>query len=1028
MKDTRLHLLRVLAENYLRNPFFALPLSVSRPVEPLLHQTELVARALLINPTRILIADTIGLGKTVEALRVLHALSMLQPLKRVLIVVPTVLEKQWMSELERFGVKAGSTSDLLEELRERGDAEGYYVVRMDTVKKREYIDKVRRVAWDAIIVDEAHRLAPRILREEIAKLARDNPSATVLLLSATPHRGDEKKYLYLLSILDPDVEKLIPREKKAKPKVGSDFYAATHTVLVHRRTKEDVNRVYEQRELFKPAVMLSVLIEPTPEEQKLLNDLVALGRSIVARYYRRAQEAGRYEAKRARAVSALLSMLLIKRGTSSPRALVETFARIASKRAGEVAATGGTKIEKALKKVRAELRRGIAGEGEVEPDEAFNELADALREANLLRDGEITLLRGTASIAERLISGELRDSKVEFLLRLVELAKSKPGGVFSDLGDAKILVFTEFKDTAYYVYSKLKSRLGEDAVRVLTSDNRDEYPEVVKWLEKPGVKVLVATDVMSEGLNLQAANVLVNYEVVYSPVRLEQRVGRVWRYGQRRTVYVFNLFLLNTYEEKIQRILFSKVYSIVETVGKQELGLGEEAYLVTLRNTIFDETIKRKLGESAFDELSRYIGALPLTRVLRKEKAVGKDERRVHPEEVILRKLIESGDDKYAEHLEKLAERFVDELVGIAERIKRSRVYPGQASRQSVESALYSVCGIRNHEEARKLAALLLETYCRLASCIAKPENPVESINMVAARARAEEDSPPPGTLYFAVNNPGRRVYVLYRATVSLGNRTISDLVGVEIDVDGDRIAPLRGLPLVDAVSRMLPESLPVDEVHGRLRDRLEQYAEHYAGYAKSEGLALGKALESTRKYEEAKRTTFSRLGLKPNSFYTTEISDVSMQPLAVFFTLGFLPESTYTSATGVWGGFEKKYLLEVVAELERRAGREPRLVNLEEHYDVYSRSSTEERYIECKGFVKPRLEFELTESEYKTAESLGDKYWLYLVYGAGTSDPVVLAIRNPAKRLPFTRREVTISLRRFCFQPGVQVDQAQAR
>ncbi|MEM4592307.1 MAG: DUF3883 domain-containing protein [Sulfolobales archaeon] len=1006
MKDTRLHLLRVLAENYLRNPFFALPLSVSRPVEPLLHQTELVARALLINPTRILIADTIGLGKTVEALRVLHALSMLQPLKRVLIVVPTVLEKQWMSELERFGVKAGSTSDLLEELRERGDAEGYYVVRMDTVKKREYIDKVRRVAWDAIIVDEAHRLAPRILREEIAKLARDNPSATVLLLSATPHRGDEKKYLYLLSILDPDVEKLIPREKKAKPKVGSDFYAATHAVLVHRRTKEDVNRVYEQRELFKPAVMLSVLIEPTPEEQKLLNDLVALGRSIVARYYRRAQEAGRYEAKRARAVSALLSMLLIKRGTSSPRALVETFARIASKRAGGLAATGGTKIEKALKKVRAELRRGIAGAGEVEPDEAFNELADALREANLLRDGEITVLRDSASIAERLISGELRDSKVEFLLRLVELTKSKPGGVFSDLGDAKILVFTEFKDTAYYVYSKLKSRLGEDAVRVLTSDNRDEYPEVVKWLEKPDVKVLVATDVMSEGLNLQAANVLVNYEVVYSPVRLEQRVGRVWRYGQRRTVYVFNLFLLNTHEEKIQRILFSKVYSIVETVGKQELGLGEEAYLVTLRNTIFDETIKRKLGESAFDELSRYIGALPLTRVLRKEKAVGKDERRVHPEEVILRKLIESGDDKYAEHLEKLAERFVDELVGIAERIKRSRVYPGQASRQSVESALYSVCGIRNHEEARRLAELLLETYCRLASCIAKPENPVESINMVAARARAEEDSPPPGTLYFAVNNPGRRVYVLYRATVSLGNRTISDLVGVEIDVDGDRIAPLRGLPLVDAVSRMLPESLPVDEVHGRLRDRLEQYAEHYAGYAKLEGLALGKALESTRKYEEAKRTTFSRLGLKPNSLYTTEISDVSMQPLAVFFTLGFLPESTYTPATGVWGGFEKKYLLEVVAELERRAGREPRLVNLEEHYDVYSRSSTEERYIECKGFVKPRLEFELTESEYKTAESLGEKYWLYLVYGAGTSNPVVLAIKNPLRKIRFVKEE----------------------
>ncbi|MEM1696283.1 MAG: SNF2-related protein [Desulfurococcaceae archaeon] len=780
MKDVRLHLLYVLAENYLRNPFFTLPRSASRPVEPLLHQTELVARALLINPTRILIADTIGLGKTVEALRILYTLNMLQPFKRVLIVVPTVLEKQWMSEMERFGIKAKNTSTLLEELKERRDTEGYYVVRMDTVKKREYINEVRRVAWDAIIVDEAHRLAPRILREEIAKLARDNPNATVLLLSATPHRGDEKKYLYLLSILDPDIEKLIPRERKAKPKVGPDFYAATHTVLVHRRTKEDINSVYEQKELFKPAVMLSVLIEPTPEEQELLKNLVALGRSIVARYYRRAQEMGMYKAKHARAVSALLSMLLIKRGTSSPQALVETFTRITSKRAGEVVTTVGTEIKEALKKVRTVLRQEIAGEGEVEPDKVFNELADVLQKVNLLRDEEIDKLQDSVNIAKRLISDELRDSKIEFLVRLVELAKSKPGGVFSDLGDAKILVFTEFKDTAYYVYSKLKSRLGEGAVRILTSDNRDEHPEVVKWLEKPGVKVLVATDVMSEGLNLQAANVLVNYEVVYSPVRLEQRVGRVWRYGQKKTVYVFNLFLLNTFEEKIQRIFFSKVYNIVETVGKQELELGEEAYLVTFRNTIFDETIKRKLGESSFDDLSRYIGALPLTRVLRKEKAIGKGEKRVHLEEVILRKLIDSGDEEYAELLEKLAERFVGELVEIAKRIKMSRVYPGQASRQSVENALYNMCGIKNHEKARELAKLLLETYCKLVSCIAKPENPVDSINMIVVKTKTEEDSSPTRTLYFAVNNPGRRVYVLYRVAVSLGNRTISDLVGVD--------------------------------------------------------------------------------------------------------------------------------------------------------------------------------------------------------------------------------------------------------
>ncbi|MEM4035624.1 MAG: DUF3883 domain-containing protein [Fervidicoccaceae archaeon] len=1026
MKDARLLLLHVLAENYLRNPFFTLPRSANRPVEPLLHQTELVARALLINPTRILIADTIGLGKTVEALRILHALSMLQPLRRILIVVPSVLEKQWISELERFGVKAKNTSALLEELMECGDAEGYYVVRMDTVKKKEYIDKVRKIAWDAIIVDEAHRLAPKILREEIAKLARNNRNTTVLLLSATPHRGDEKKYLYLLSVLDPDIEKLIPKEKKAKPKVGSDFYAATHMVLVHRRTKEDVNNVYEQKELFKPAVMLSVLIAPTLEEQKLLKNLVSLGRSIVARYYQKVYEAGEYEAKRARAVSALLSMLLIKRGTSSPQALVETFAKITSKRAEELVVIGKTGIEEALKKVRIALRREIAGEGEVEPDRVFNELGAVLQEANLLKNEESVKLSESINIAERLISGEFRDSKIEFLLRLIELAKSKPEGVFSDLGDAKILVFTEFKDTAYYVYKRLVDELSKrypnagDMVRVLTSDNKNEYLDVVKWLEKPGVKVLVATDVMSEGLNLQEANVLVNYEVVYSPLRLEQRVGRVWRYGQRRTVYVFNLFLLNTVEEKIQRIFFGKVYSIVESLGKQELGLGEEAYLVTLRNTIFDETIRRKLGEKASDVLSRYIGAVPLIRILRKEKLVDEKEKGIQPEEVILRKLIESGDEEYAKLLEKLAERFVGEIVRLAERIKKSRVYPGQTSRHDIENALYSMCGIKNHEEAGKLAKLLLETYCRLAGCTAKPEDPVESINMVVNRTRTVEESPPPGTLYIAVNNPGRRVYILYRVTINLGNRAVSDLIGLEVNVDENWIAPLREVSLVETISRMLLESLPVDEVHGYLRDQLEHYAKIYAGYAKAKGVALDKMFENTRKYEDVKKTVFSGIGAKPNPLYSTRAT-VDLQPLAVFFTLGFLPESTYISATGVWGGFEKKYLLEVVAELERKASREPILVNLVEHYDIYSRDGNEERFIECKGFVKPRLEFELTEREYATAKELGEKYWIYLVYGVGTRNPVVLAIRNPANRLPLTRREVRITAYRFGFHPGAQ-------
>jgi len=1014
--DAWLYLVNQLAENYVKNPFFAIPISRTVPIDPLLHQTELVARALLLNPTRILLADSIGLGKTVEALRLLHRLGSYHDIKNVLVVVPATLEKQWLGELGRVGIEARDTEALKQLVSQRERVEGFFVASMDTIKKDEYFPSVSEVAWDAIVVDEAHRLAPKILRSRVAELARKNPRSTVLLLSATPHRGIERFYLYLLSVVDPDLSFFIPKKKGRSPQVvDSNFYSSTHLVLVHRRIKEDVNKVYEGREVFKPAEMLTVLVKPTNEEMNLLNNLVSIGRGIVRRFYETAGRLGFQDPSKAKAIATLISILLVKRGSSSPLALAKTFSRIAMKRAFETAildsVTKGklarTALEQLCEKVDQLLSRvevaldpeATEVELEKEPDELFDEVTDVLKSTGLLNLADESKLKDCLAVAEAMIRGEKVDSKIEFLTKLVDLARSPPKPGLEDISGAKIVVFTEFKDTADYIYSKLKSRIGEDSVRVLTSENKGEYRKVIEWLESPGAKVLVATDVMSEGLNLQIANVLVNYEVVYSPLRLEQRVGRVWRYGQKRRVYVFNLFLLDTAERAIHDIFFRKVFSVAETLGKVELGLGEEVYLLaTAQNTLYDEALKNRQVEVSSD-IGRFIGAVPVTKLVKAKTGKSWDG-------VVLSKLVLADDEKYSKFLEELAVRFVNEVLRLANLIKNKRVYPGQVDRKSVEDFLYRLTGIRNHAEAAEISSKLYAIYSDATLDVNKPKDYVEAMRALAARSKNRLSGVSlREPLFFAVNSEPKRLLILYRVSVKLGDRVLADVVGLEADFATRDTKVLRGLELVQRLAELAKQSVHVDEVYGKLVDDLRGYVDRYCELV---ALDVEREVERIARYEETKKSYLEKMGLgsKYQQLYETTAKQLKPEAIAVFFTLGFLPRSGYAPSTGVWQEFERKYLEEVISKFEKACNRVPEFVYVKEHYDVYSRGDGEVRYIECKGFVEPKLSITLTQKEYATARELGEKYWIYLVYGAGTDSPAVLAIRNPLRKVRFVKEE----------------------
>ena len=304
--------------------------------------------------------------------------------------------------------------------------------------------------------------------------------------------------------------------------------------------------------------MMAVLVEPNEVERRLLRNVTELAVRYLSRYYSYMMQTLGWKTGRAQSIVSLLRTLLVKRGLSSPQALVKTFSKLVEKRGRFMyLIEKGYSPEEAEEEIASELERierrfnelltGDIGEYDEELDAQFDNIASYFDK--YLDENFRNKLRDAVEDAKKILKGEVEDSKLETLKRILNLAfgtsqEELPEG-FEDLVNRKVIVFSEFKDTAYYIYDRIRNWIEEefrdkDAVRLFTSDNRGDIEKIKNWLSEEGRKVLITTDVAGEGLNLQHANVLVNYEIAWSPMRIEQRIGRVWRYGQNKITYVFN--------------------------------------------------------------------------------------------------------------------------------------------------------------------------------------------------------------------------------------------------------------------------------------------------------------------------------------------------------------------------------------------------------------------------------------------------------------------------------------------------------
>lgn len=578
-------------------------------VEPLPHQISAVYESMLPKqPLRFVLADDPGAGKTIMAGLLIRELIMRGDAKRILIVSPGSLTEQWQDELlEKFGV----TFDIFSREKQEQCASGNYfdesdlvICRLDQLSRNEdFQEKLKNTEWDLIIVDEAHKLSASYFGTKINKTKRfqlgellGSITRHFLLMTATPHNGKEEDFQIWLSLLDGD-------------RFYGKFREGAHKVdvsdMMRRMVKEELLK-FDGTPLFPERRAYTANYELSPMEASLYEQVTTYVREEMNR-------ADKLESKKKNNVGFALTMLQ-RRLASSPEAIYQSLKR---RRKRLEARLEETKLMARGQTVRKDGVAETFGEYSVKkridiPDN-FDELDEDLsaEEYEILAEQVVDQATAAETIpeleAEILILKDLEyqalsvvqsgnDKKWEELSYLLQ---DKPEMFTVSGARRKLLIFTEHKDTLNYLVKRIGDMLGnENAVRTIYGGtNRDERRKVQEeFRNDPEVIVLVATDAAGEGVNLQNANLMVNYDLPWNPNRLEQRFGRIHRIGQTEVCHLWNIVAAETREGEVFKKLFDKIEIEKEALGGKVFDvLGEAFDNVSLKDLLVDAI---RYGES----------------------------------------------------------------------------------------------------------------------------------------------------------------------------------------------------------------------------------------------------------------------------------------------------------------------------------------------------------------------------------------------------------------------------------------------
>lgn len=1000
-----------------------LAVNVSK-IDPLPHQIEAVYGYVLKLPRiRFLIADDPGAGKTIMAGLIIKELKLRGLAKRILIVVPGHLKDQWRRELKDRFEESFTVVDrsLINSHYGENVWESYnqIITSMDLAKRDDILPALGSTVFDLIIVDEAHKMSAYAYGNKVSKTERYRlgeilsriAEPHLLFLTATPHKGDPENYRLFIDLLEPGFF--------ATSEMLQESIRDKDNPLFIRRMKEDLKN-FKGEPLFLPRYVKDVAFHLSDDEKQLYNNLT----KYVIKQYNRALA-------NARKRNVAFALTILQRRLAS-----STYA-----------------ILRSLERRRERLKEILERAGKpLEPQQSFD--IDEVEEMTEEERWRVEQEWETLSVAENRFELEEEIKTVEKLIEQAKLIIQKESErkltelkkTMEDLNtkypNTKILIFTESKDTLDYLWKKISS--WGYSVNVIHGGMSLEQRVQAEKIFKNETQVMVATEAAGEGINLQFCNLMINYDLPWNVNRLEQRMGRIHRYGQKKETFVFNLIAVDTREGLVHKRLFDKLRQIRDALGKDKVFdmIGEVFYGIDLSKLIIDAVTNARSFDDILKELDIKVDEAYLNRV---RENLGESLATKYIDYTRLNEMQEKAREN------RLIPEYTENFFLKAFEKAGGKVHKRADGFLTVESVPFEIRQIAEEDTFKRRFGPLLRSYPKITfdKDIAANNQDAEFVSfghplfeaLLEWVDRNLRNSLKKGAVFIDPDGRLNGYIVFYEGEVKDGAGAVAgrSLFGYYYDIASGNVRSIPVATIWDLVEgkEYKTDQVSLDNILTRVvatvirdvenyleqirKDRKRQaevkkkygvkslrqlilgldtqLAELYERKNKGENvdIVIRNKEEQKKKYQRSLEELNETINREQNLTMTTPsfVGIIRVVPLLV-------EDETMQTDEEV-----ERMGMEIAMRFERENGRGPEDVSSEKlGFDIRSREKSGKiRYIEVKARanIGPVA---LTPNEWFKAQRLGDDYYLYVVWNV-KSDPNTkpLIIQNPASKLQVEKK-----------------------
>jgi superfamily II DNA or RNA helicase len=988
------------------DPFLAMNVS---KIDPLPFQIEAVYGYVLKLPkVRFLIADDPGAGKTIMAGLVLKELKLRGVIKRILIVVPGHLKDQWRRELqerfqEPFTLIGRQVMDAHygENVWER---ENQIITSIDFAKQEDILNTLANVQWDLVIVDEAHKMAAyrygittsKTERYRLGEVLSKN-TKHLLFLTATPHKGDPENYRLFLDLLEPG---FFATKEMVKESIDN-----TENPLFIRRLKEDL-KDFDGRPIFTNRYAVTLKFRLSDRERILYNQLSDY---VVSQYNKAIQTTSNKGI-------AFALLILQRRLASSTYALYKSLERRKER------------FEKLLKEQDIKTKTSsfdLEDYEDIEENERWQREKEweslSVSENKEELKKEISIINELIALSSEIINNE-EEVKLKELKKAIEEGFKK----IEELeGNKKILIFTESRDTMDYLVKKIIS-WGYRVNFIHGGMSLEERIEAEK-IFKNETEVMVATEAAGEGINLQFCHIMINYDIPWNPNRLEQRMGRIHRYGQKKDVYMFNIVAEDTREGEVFKKLFEKIEEIKNSLGTDKVFdiIGDIFYGKNLYQLIIEAVTRAKTIDEIIKEIdivvdSDYIQKIKdilgeslatknidYTRI--REMAEKAREFRLIPEyvEEFFKKAFVKAGGKY--RIKKDGFLSIEHIPYEIKNIAKSRFGPIATSYQKITFDK-EIAFLNPDSEFISFGHPLLEALIYWIK-----ERYIDGLKRGAVFE--DPDGRLNGYIFFYEGDvkdgkgetAGKNIIALYdngKEIKSVNPALLWDLVPKKLDkplsisFDKEKLEEQAYLVIKNYKEELLRERKRQAEIKAKYGLKSLDYLINELDF---ELVELLSRLEKGEKVELVIKNKEERKKHYENAKESLK-RDIERETNLIVSSPKFLGAVFVKSAEEVSTEEIEKIGMEIAMEYEKFCGRNPEDVSKENlGYDIRSKGKGEIRYIEVKARADTG-DILLTPNEWFKARRFKNDYWLYIIENA-LKYPSLYIIQNPWDNLKVSEK-----------------------